>query len=294
MYLINLCRLSVLFLVVVFMVSGCSVLSLIPKNIAKLPTGLPKVPKDIANIPDAIPRKESRGRYGNPESYVVFGQRYRVLISANGYVERGIASWYGPGFHAERTSSGEPYDMYAMTAAHKTLPIPTYARITNLKNGRSVVVRINDRGPFVEGRIVDLSYTAAWKLDITRTGTAQVELQVLQAGTDAPPPPIIAPTEFSSPTAPTAVATENLVREHSVRYLQVGSFSALSNAESLVSRLKAAGISNSRLRELRSAGNILFRVILGPLEGPLELDDMLLRLQLIGINKAQVSVESLQ
>jgi rare lipoprotein A len=157
-----------------------------PATAPAVPPGVPKPPRDLASIPDAVPRVEPRSRYGNPASYVVFGQRYFVQAAAEGHVERGTASWYGPGFHAARTSSGEPYDMYAMTAAHKTLPIPAYARVTNLRNGRSVVVRINDRGPFVGDRIVDLSYTAAWKLDMLRSGTAPVELRVLSPGADVP------------------------------------------------------------------------------------------------------------
>lgn len=150
------------------------------------PPAVPPPPRDLAAIPDAVPRTEPRSRYGNPSSYVVFGRRYYLLASSEGHVERGTASWYGPGFHAARTSSGEPYDMYAMTAAHKTLPLPAYARVTNLRNGRSVVVRINDRGPFVGDRIIDLSYTAAWKLDMLRTGTAPVEVRVLSPGADVP------------------------------------------------------------------------------------------------------------
>ena len=130
-------------------------------------------------VPDAIPRAETRSTHGNPPFYDVNGQRYKVLASADNYVERGVASWYGPDFHGHNTSSGERYDMYGMTAAHKTLPIPCYARITNLSNGRTVVVRINDRGPFVGNRIVDLSYSAAVRLDIVRTGTAFVELRVV-------------------------------------------------------------------------------------------------------------------
>ncbi len=118
--------------------------------------------------------------YGNPPSYEVFGKRYFVMASSVGYVERGVASWYGPGFHKELTSVREPYDMYGMTAAHKTLPLPAYVRVTNLQNGRSCVVRVNDRGPFVGNRIIDLSYTAAAKLDMLRDGTAMVEVRVLQ------------------------------------------------------------------------------------------------------------------
>jgi rare lipoprotein A len=109
----------------------------------------------------------------------VFGKRYYVLASSTDYVERGVASWYGPGFHTIRTSAGEPYDMYAMTAAHKTLPLPAYVRVTNLQNGRSVVVRVNDRGPFVGNRIIDLSYTAASRLDMLRDGTAMVEVRAI-------------------------------------------------------------------------------------------------------------------
>ncbi|MCC6171769.1 MAG: septal ring lytic transglycosylase RlpA family protein [Gammaproteobacteria bacterium] len=170
------------------------------------PPAAPPPPRDLAAIPDAVPRAEPRSRYGNPSSYVVFGRRYYLLASAEGHVERGTASWYGPGFHAARTSSGEPYDMYAMTAAHKTLPIPAYARVTNLRNGRSVIVRINDRGPFVGGRIIDLSYTAAWKLDMLRTGTAPVEVRVLSPGADVPPT-LTAATGAPAPTTPPTAAS---------------------------------------------------------------------------------------
>jgi rare lipoprotein A len=131
-------------------------------------------------VPDAIPRFEPRSVYGNPTYYEVFGKRYYVMASGVDYVERGVASWYGPGFHRELTSMREPYDMYGMTAAHKTLPLPAYVRVTNLQNGRSIVVRVNDRGPFVGNRIIDLSYTAAAKLDMLRDGTAMVEVRALQ------------------------------------------------------------------------------------------------------------------
>ena len=143
-------------------------------------------------VPDATPRVETRARNGNPPFYDVFGKRYFVLSSSAGYWERGVASWYGPGFHKVRTSTGEPYDMYAMTAAHRTLPLPAYVRVTNLENGRSVVVRINDRGPFVGNRIIDLSYTAAAKLDMLRNGTALVEVRAI----DAPPPIVTASTSL--------------------------------------------------------------------------------------------------
>jgi len=138
-----------------------------PSSTSTVPSGsaVPQPPPDVLSIPDAVPRAEPRGTRGNPPFYEVFGKRYYVLASSEGFVERGTASWYGPGFHSASTSLGERYDMYAMTAAHKTLPIPAYAEVTNLRNGRKVVVRINDRGPFVGDRIIDLSYTAAAKLD---------------------------------------------------------------------------------------------------------------------------------
>jgi rare lipoprotein A len=131
---------------------------------------------DFGGPPDPVPKVEPKAKYGNMESYVVFGQRYYPKPTSRDHVERGIASWYGPKFHGRKTSSGEIYDMYQMTAAHKTLPLPTYARVTNLENGRSAVVRINDRGPFVGDRVIDLSLAAAEKLDVVKNGTAEVEV----------------------------------------------------------------------------------------------------------------------
>jgi len=129
-----------------------------------------------AGPPDAVPKVEPKSRYGNMESYVAFGRRYYTKPSSRDHKERGIASWYGRKFHGRKTSSGEVYDMHQMTAAHKTLPLPTYARVTNLENGRSAVVRINDRGPFVGDRVIDLSYAAAKKLGVVRNGIAEVEV----------------------------------------------------------------------------------------------------------------------
>ena len=165
-------------------------------------TGVPPPPNDPFSVPDAVPKFEPRSRSGNPPFYQVFGKRYYVMASSVGYIERGVASWYGPGFHAERTSIGEPYDMYGMTAAHKTLSLPTYVRVTNLQNNRSVVVRVNDRGPFVGTRIIDLSYTAAAKLDMLRKGTAFVEVRAI----DPLANPITAVTPITSAllTAPPA------------------------------------------------------------------------------------------
>lgn len=139
----------------------------------------PTNPPDLSNIPDAVPKVEPKSKYGNPASYVVFGKRYYTKKSNKNHVERGLASWYGRKFHGRRTSSGERYDMYAMTAAHKSLPLPTYARVTNVENGRTAVVKINDRGPFHGNRIIDLSYSAAHKLGVVARGTAMVEVKTI-------------------------------------------------------------------------------------------------------------------
>lgn len=159
--------------------SGCAVLS--------TGDGAPKQGPDAASIPDAVVRAEPKSRYGNPSSYVVFGRRYHVLDSAHGYLEQGVASWYGKKFHGKRTSSGETYDMHKMTAAHKSLPLPTYVRVTNLENDRQAVVRVNDRGPFHDDRLIDLSYAAAVKLGLDRSGTARVEVAALEPLAATPP-----------------------------------------------------------------------------------------------------------
>ena len=203
-----------------------------------------------------MPRAEPRSASGNPPFYEVGGHRYVVLASAAGYRDRGVASWYGPDFHGLRTATGERYDMFAMTAAHKTLPIPCYARVTNLSNGRSVVVRINDRGPFVANRIIDLSYTAANRLDMIRNGTAFVEVETLLPGGPASTaelpvttqaasaasagvsnvPPVTAPLE----PAPAAPAVAVSITSHF--YIQVGAYSQADNARRAAEKLRNAGL----------------------------------------------------
>ncbi|MCG8369940.1 MAG: septal ring lytic transglycosylase RlpA family protein, partial [Proteobacteria bacterium] len=170
-------------------------------------------PAGSARIPDmpgdAVPRPEPLSRYGNGPTYEVLGRRYSVMPSSAGYRERGVASWYGRKFHGRLTSNRETYDMYAMTAAHRTLPLPTYVRVRNLRNDRSVVVRVNDRGPFVHDRIIDLSYAAALKLDMIRDGTSLVEVTAISFDE----PPCDRPTRrtlggSSGPVAAKAAPTE--------------------------------------------------------------------------------------
>lgn len=161
-----------------------------------------EIPADVANIPDAVPRDEPLSQYGNPESYTVYGETYQVLPTAQGYNERGYASWYGRKFHGRRTSSGEIYDMYQMTAAHRTLPLPTFVKVRNLENNRVITVRVNDRGPFHSDRIIDLSYAAAAKLGILDAGSAMVQVEAINPGGR-----IIAQNQ-SPPTAPPPTAPQ--------------------------------------------------------------------------------------
>ena len=162
-------------LLVLIILSGCTLVGVGASEPALTsPDGI-----SFDEIPDAVPQAEFKTRSGNPETYAIDGVTYRVMETSEGYREEGIASWYGGYFHGRTTSSGDVYDMYLMTAAHKSLPLPTYVRVTNLANGRAVVLRVNDRGPFVEDRIIDLSFAAATKLGMADQGTAMVEVVAL-------------------------------------------------------------------------------------------------------------------
>lgn len=232
---------------------------------------------DASGIPDAVPKAEPRSRYGNPSSYVVFGKQYKVLRESEGFRERGLASWYGTKFHGQRTSSGEAYDMYAMTAAHKSLPLPTYLRVTNLRNQRSVIVRVNDRGPFHDGRIIDLSYAAALKLDVVSTGTAPVEIETVEPGGELQ----AAATPAARDAAETPTAAGNV-------FIQLGAFSDATNALDLKGRLETAGIRPVRIDE--EAAKPLFRVRVGPFAAAVA-DDAALRLVAIGITDFHIVSE---
>ncbi len=229
--------------------------------------GAPSERVDVANIPNAVPKVEPRARYGNPKSYEVFGKRYYVMKSAKGYKERGIASWYGTKFHGRRTSSGEPYDLHGMTAAHKSLPLPTYVRVTHLKNGRSVIVKVNDRGPFHGNRIIDLSHTAAVKLGIKATGTGFVEVEAIDPTTWGRSS---APQPAARPAPPPREVTNVPVDPPGRFYLQVGAFSSRGNAERLARRLEGAGLGTTRVSEVRLANGPIYRVRIGPLASAAE------------------------
>jgi len=241
--------------------------------------GAPRGRVDIASIPNAVPRAERPSKYGNPDSYAVYGKRYYTLDSSAGYAERGIASWYGTQFHGRRTSSGEPYDMYAMTAAHKSLPLPTYAEVTNLKNGRSVVVRVNDRGPFHENRLIDLSYVAALKLDIVRHGTGLVEVRAID------------PRRPQQRVASIVPVQDEDAGEASRIFLQVGAFTVASNARRLLERLAGFDLPGVRIDEAVSDARKVYRVQVGPLYNVDTLDAIAGVLAAAGLGEQHVVIE---
>jgi rare lipoprotein A len=242
------------------------------------------IPVDIAAIPDAVPRDEPYHRYAN-RPYTVFGRSYAPVVNDDPVRERGLASWYGRKFHGQKTSSGEVYDMFAMTAAHKTLPIPSYARVTSLKSGQSVVVRVNDRGPFHEGRIIDLSYAAAAKLGIAGPGSGPVEVErvfardatrLAAAGSTPTAPPPAAPSTAPAATVVAPLAAAEIPQPRAAEiatplvapgpaglYLQLGAFSSADNAESFREHLARSLPWLNEPIQVSAAGS-LHRVRLGP------------------------------
>lgn len=217
----------------------------------------PEQRQDISHLPEPVPKQEPRSRYGNPESYSVWGKTYQVLPSAEGYVAEGKASWYGKKFHGYRTSSGEDFDMYQFTAAHRSLPLPSYVRVTNLDNGKQLVVRVNDRGPFHEERIIDLSWAAAVRLGIEQAGTGRVRVEAIGpgdsggAGSSTVPTAVRAAVDSPPPAAPPS----------SGLFLQAGAFRDQVSAERMQWTLSSElGLSS----HIRANGDNLYRVWIGP------------------------------
>ena len=246
--------------------------------------GGPPIPPDISHLVEPVPTDEPPARYGNRSPYTVLGKQYHVMDDAHGYVARGIASWYGAKFHGRATSSLEPYDMYQFTAAHKSLPLPTHVRVTNLLNGRNVVVRVNDRGPFHEERLIDLSYAAAVKLGMHVEGTAPVEIRVLKPGIKVPPPPADMPAAQAWALARTGdlptsrgprleVVASSRIEDTEPEppppppgrlWLQVASFAEPANAQRLIERVQKAGIPGAAIKTAQVAGRTVYRVRVGP------------------------------
>jgi len=256
-----------------------------------------------SSTPKPPPKGEGGySKYGNPNSYEVLGERYSVMRSNQGYKETGIASWYGPGFDGKRASAGETYDQNAMTAAHKTLRIPCYVEVTNLQNGRKAVLRVNDRGPFHENRIIDLSKAAAEKLGVLGKGTAMVEVRhidgdrptesldnTLQAMADPvaqPPTPRVVTTQspsilFSESAHPVPEWGRNV-------YVQIGAFTLRPNAEQLRSKLE---LSNIRGVNVVQKDDGLFRVRIGPLASVDDADALAAKLDAVGVGNRHMVVE---
>ncbi len=203
-------------------------------------------PPDLSKITNAKPKVEPKSKIGNPKSYTVFKKSYSVLPSSKGYKARGKASWYGKKFHGYKTSNGETYDMYSMSAAHKTLPLPTYARIRNLDNGKSIIVKINDRGPFHEDRIIDLSYAAASKLGILAKGTGHVEIEAIDPSLPNPQ-----------------------------RYLQVAAFTKEANAKKLALQLENINHNHPvEVRQQKATNSKLYLVHIGPIQDETAINDI--------------------
>lgn len=217
----------------------------------------------LDHVQNAVPRAEPKSRGGNKSSYRVLGKTYRVMPSAVGYKERGTASWYGKKFHGHKTSNGEIYDMYAMSAAHKSVPLPTFLRVTNLDNGRQIIVRVNDRGPFHGNRLIDLSYAAAYKLDMLGKGTARVELEAITPGRGS----VVARPVAARQPASTSSAASQLSLPVG-QYFQLGAFSTRQaavnvqhDARSILPQLPI------RVVPVSVGGKTLYRVQAGPLNG---------------------------
>ena len=233
------------------------------------PTGLPPLPADWRTIPNAVPHYLPPAPRGNPPFYEIDGRRYDVLSSAAGYDVIGVASWYGPTFDGQYTADGDRYNMYAMTAANKVLPLPTFVRVTDLSNGRSVIVKVNDRGPFVAHRLIDLSYLAAAKLGMLGTGTALVRVQAL------------------APDRPESLASA-VPGAGPLLYVQVGAFAVPANAERVFTRLRAGGIPDVFILSPAVTGGRLYRVRVGPIRDVPQFDRLAARLTALGYPGARL------
>lgn len=232
----------------------------------------PDSPVDVSHVENAVPKVEPRSRGGNKSPYEVLGRTYHVLGSADGYRQRGGASWYGNKFHGHATSNGETYDMFKMTAAHKTLPIPTYARVTNLANDRQVIVRINDRGPFHRGRIIDLSYAAASKLGMLAKGTAQVEVEAIN------------PRTWQSSQTLRQLAGAGALAPG--QYVQAGVYSSQVAAQRVRSRLQGELGQPVHTLQVQRDGRTLYKVLLGPANSVAAVNEWVMQLETRGFTGA--------
>lgn len=234
---------------------------------------------DTSHVPDAVPRHEVRTVAGNKNPYTVLGKTYYLLEDESSYKERGKASWYGKKFHGRRTSNGEIYDMYAMTAAHKTLPIPSYVRVTHVQSGKSVVVRVNDRGPFHSDRIIDLSYAAAQRIGILNAGTGLVDVEIVLPS-DAPPVPLKA--------ADTTVVPGSKLPPNT--HLQIGAFSSESSAKQFAAQV-SGHLTYPVIIRRSQTGKPVYRVRVGPITDARDLQQVRHDVKKLNIPEAHVVYE---
>ena len=237
---------------------------------------------DVSKIPEPVPKNEPRSQYGNKSPYSVLGETYRVLPNCTDYVERGLASWYGNKFNGYTTSNFEKYDMYAYSAASKVLPLPCYVRVTNLQTGRSAIVRVNDRGPFVSNRIIDLSYVAAIKLGVWPQGTAMVEVRGIDP--EHPQRNMEPPRSTTVPVSPQKMPKPEL-------YLQVGAYADAGNAEHAAAKVRAARVGEVHVVAASVDGKTVHRVRLGPLRDADEADRLTPKLRELGLGEPRVAVQ---
>lgn len=270
------------------------------------PDGPGKPIADPQSIPDAEPKGETPSDSGNPERYTIAGQTYEVMDSAEGHVERGIASWYGRKFHGQKTATGERYDMYAMTAAHRELPLPSYVEVENLDNGREITVRVNDRGPFARNRIIDLSYAAAAKLGMLESGTAPVEIRTVEtpqrARESIESTPVPAEATRVDAIDVTTEGTAQPVGKPNPKagadtkvdyYVQIGAFAQRTNAYRMVGRAETAGLETPiEVNEHRRGEALLYRVQVGPLNSAAAVDRVTEALRQAGIRQSHVVVKA--
>jgi len=245
-YVVDLIRITTI--VALFLIVGCSSPSKYSTSDQSTRTSLSSggyylddgpgenTPINLDTIPDATPKNEPL-RKANMRPYTALGKSYQPMTTLDEYKEQGIASWYGRRYHGNQTASGEVYDMYAMTAAHPTLPLPSYVRVTNTQNGKVVVVRVNDRGPFLAERIIDLSYTAAYKLDIIANGSGMVEVESILPGTQSDT------TQVQTQQAPAIESTKSqpsiAITDINAIYLQLGAFGTENNAHNFLSHMQS-------------------------------------------------------
>ncbi len=268
---------KIILLALIVILTGCGTSG--HRRYSQLEDGEPTYAIDMSKVHDAVPKDEPLSKHANPTKYTVLGKTYYVCKTYAGYDQTGIASWYGTKFHAHKTSTGEMYDLAQMTAAHKTLPIPCYARVTNLNNGKQVIVKINDRGPFHENRIIDLSYVAARKLGIWPKGTGYVRVQTID-------PKNWHPNDQQNMLVKTVAVSAN-----PQLYMQIGAFRSRANAEGLLARIQKITPNSVHIKTMEMGGLPIYKVQIGPIKNVDLSDELYAALQRENLGKPMSVVQ---